>query len=251
MPDQQPDQQPDEAAEPQQNVTFPSNGNTAHGYLEVPESGSGAGVVVIQEWWGLTTHMGDVVRRLAAEGFVALAPDLYGGSTTHDSAEAMQLAQTLPQDRAARDLAGAVDYLLGLDAATSSTVGVIGFCMGGGFVLRLAAREGDRVSAAVPFYGLSGKDFDPAGLTAARTTTPSRWRRSRRPSPRSGSAAQAPSCSPTRPVTPSTTTRTCWARTTASRPSWRGRGRLRSCATPCADPRGLPVSRPAARSRHR
>jgi carboxymethylenebutenolidase len=167
MPDQQPDQQPDEAAEPQQNVTFPSNGSTAHGYLEVPESGSGAGVGVIQAWWGLTTHMGDVVRRLAAEGFVALAPDLYGGSTTHDSAEAMQLAQTLPQDRAAGDLAGAVDYLLGLDAVTSSTVGVIGFCMGGGFVLRLAAREGDRVSAAVPFYGFPGADFDPAGLTAA------------------------------------------------------------------------------------
>ncbi len=162
-----PDQQPEHAAEPQQNVAFPSNGSTAHGYLEVPSSGSGAGVVVIQEWWGLATHMGDVVRRLAGEGFTALAPDLYGGSTTHDSAEARHLAQSLPADRAVRDLSGAVDYLLGLDSVTSTSVGVIGFCMGGGFVLRLAAQEGARVSAAVPFYGLPGEDFDPAGLTAA------------------------------------------------------------------------------------
>ena len=62
---------------PLQNVTFPSNGRTAHGYLAPPESGTGPGVVVIQEWWGLTSHIADVTNRLAAEGFVALAPDLY------------------------------------------------------------------------------------------------------------------------------------------------------------------------------
>ena len=153
--------------EPQQNVTFPSNGRTAHGYLEVPASGSGPAVVVVQEWWGLTTHMGDVVRRLAADGFVAMAPDLYGGATTHDAAEAVELMRRLPEDRASRDLAGAVDHLLGLPQTSSSTVGVLGFCMGGGFVLRLAAQQGERVSAAVPFYGLPGEGFDPSRVTAA------------------------------------------------------------------------------------
>jgi len=59
---------------PLQNVTFPSNGTTAHGYLAVPASGSGPGVVVIQEWWGLTSHIADVSNRLAAEGFVAPHP---------------------------------------------------------------------------------------------------------------------------------------------------------------------------------
>jgi hypothetical protein len=59
---------------PVQNVTFPSNGGTAHGYLAVPESGSGPGLVVIQEWWGLTTHIKDVTDRFAAEGFVAWHP---------------------------------------------------------------------------------------------------------------------------------------------------------------------------------
>ena len=134
-----------------QNTSFPSNGGTAHGYL----AGSGGpGVIVIQEWWGLTDHIASIADRLAAEGFVALAPDLFGGKTTHDAEEAGRLLMSLPVDEAARDLAGAVDYLLGLDTVTSKTVGAIGFCMGGGFVLLLAAQQGDRVSAAVPFYGV-------------------------------------------------------------------------------------------------
>lgn len=155
------------AQNPHQNVSFPSGDATAHGYLAVPESGSGPGLVVIQEWWGLTEHIKDVTDRFAAEGFVALAPDLFGGPTTHDSDEAGQLMQDLPVDRAARDLAGAVDFLLGHDAVTSSTVGAVGFCMGGGFVLVLAAQQGRRIGAAVPFYGVGGYDqVDLAGVTA-------------------------------------------------------------------------------------
>jgi carboxymethylenebutenolidase len=137
-----------------QNTTFPSNGGTAHGYLAVPESGSGPGVIVIQEWWGLTDHIASIADRLAAEGFVALAPDLFGGKTAHDAEEATQLLMSLPVEDAARDLAGAVDFLLGHEAVTSKTVGAIGFCMGGGFVLLLAAQQGEKVSAAVPFYGV-------------------------------------------------------------------------------------------------
>ena len=139
---------------PRQNVTFPSNGSQAHGYLATPASGSGAGVIVIQEWWGLTDHIADVTDRLAGEGFVALAPDLYGGKVAHDADEAMKLLVELPVEGAARDLAGAVDYLLAQESVTSSTVGAIGFCMGGGFVLMLAAQQGERIGAAVPFYGV-------------------------------------------------------------------------------------------------
>jgi carboxymethylenebutenolidase len=144
---------------PVQNVTFPSNGGTAHGYLALPPSGRGPGVVVIQEWWGLTSHIVDVANRLAAEGFVALAPDLYGGTTTHDADEAGKLMQQLPVDQAARDLGGAVDYLLGHEAVTSSKIGAVGFCMGGGFVLVLAAQQGDKIGAAVPFYAVLGQDY--------------------------------------------------------------------------------------------
>ena len=150
----------------QQNTTFPSGGGEAHGYLALPPSGSGPGLIVIQEWWGLTTHIADVTRRFAAEGFVALAPDLYGGATTHDSDEAGQLMQDLPVESAARDLAGAVDFLLAHEAVTGEKVGAVGFCMGGGFVLTLAAQEGDRVAAAVPFYGIVQGDPDFSGLRA-------------------------------------------------------------------------------------
>jgi carboxymethylenebutenolidase len=151
-----------------QNVTFPSGGREGHGYLATPSSGSGPGVIVIQEWWGLTDHIADICERLAGEGFVALAPDLFGGRTTHDSDEAGRLMQELPAEQAARDLAGAVDFLLGHDAVTSSTLGAVGYCMGGGFVLMLAAQQGDRISAAVPFYGVGQgvpEQFD--GISAA------------------------------------------------------------------------------------
>ena|SRR5580704_14568805 len=116
-----------ELSNPVQNVTFASNGDLAYGYLSSPASGRGPGVIVIQEWWGLTTHIAQLADRLAGERFVALAPDLYGGATTHDAAKATQLMQQLPVDRAAHDLGGAVDYLLSLDDVVGETVGAIGF----------------------------------------------------------------------------------------------------------------------------
>ena len=78
---------------PHQNITFPSNGHEAHGYLKAPESGKGPGLIVIQEWWGLTDHIVDVCDRFAKEGFVALAPDLYGGKVAHDADEAGKMMQ--------------------------------------------------------------------------------------------------------------------------------------------------------------
>jgi len=154
-------------AEPLQNVTFPSNDRQAFGYLASPASGDGPGVIVIQEWWGLTSHIASIVDRLAAEGFVALAPDLYGGPTTHDPAEAKELLLSLPVERAIEDLAGAVDHLLGLEQVTSTRLGVVGFCMGGGFVLGLAKAAGARIGAAIPFYGLPRPDFSPDGVSCA------------------------------------------------------------------------------------
>jgi carboxymethylenebutenolidase len=156
-----------EQTNPRQNVTFASNGGEAYGYFALPASGSGPGVIVIQEWWGLTTHIAQIADRLASEGFVALAPDLYGGATTHDAAEATQLMQQLPIDRAARDLRGAVDYLLSRDEVAGEKVGVVGFCMGGAFVLQLAVQEGDKIAAAVAFYPVGYMPDDYEALQAA------------------------------------------------------------------------------------
>lgn len=110
---------------PRQNVTFASNGAQAHGCLAKPASGSGPGLVVIQEWWGLDDHIADVVDRFAAEGFVALAPDLFGGKVAHDTDTAGKFMQELPADQAARDLAGSVDSLLNDNDVTSSKIGVV------------------------------------------------------------------------------------------------------------------------------
>jgi len=159
---------PEDSTPAHQNTTFPSGSGEAHGYLALPTSGSGPGVIVIQEWWGLTDHIAEVADRLAAEGFVALAPDLYGGKTAHDADEAGKLMTELPVEQSAQELGGAVDFLLAHDAVTSGNVGAVGFCMGGGFVLLLAAQQGDKIGAAVPFYGVGPavpKVF--AGITAA------------------------------------------------------------------------------------
>lgn len=140
--------------DPRQNVTFPSNGSTAHGYLRKPDAGTGPALIVVEEWWGLDDHIADIVDRFAAEGFVTLAPDMFGGRVTHDSGEAGRMLAELPVDRAARDLASGLDYLLADPDVTSKSVGVVGFCMGGGFALQLATQQGDRVNAVVSFYGV-------------------------------------------------------------------------------------------------
>ena len=148
-------------------VDFASNGDTASGYLALPEVGNGPGVIVVQEWWGLDDSLKKVVDRFAAEGFVALAPDLFGGRVAHDSDEAGELLSSLPVEQATKDLAGATDFLLAHDAVTSSKLGVVGFCMGGAFALLLAAQEGDKIGAAVPFYGVGpGTPDSYAGITA-------------------------------------------------------------------------------------
>jgi carboxymethylenebutenolidase len=135
-------------------VEFPSNGHGASGYLAVPEGGSGPGLLVIQEWWGLVPHITDVCDRFAAEGFVALAPDLYHGETTTEPDEAGKLMMALNLSRAVQDLSGAVEYLTGHDAVTSTKVGITGFCMGGGLTLVAACELPEAFGAVVPWYGL-------------------------------------------------------------------------------------------------
>jgi carboxymethylenebutenolidase len=133
-------------------VEFKSNGATAGGYLAVPESGRGAGVVVIQEWWGLVPHIKNVCERFAAEGFVALAPDLYHGRATASPDEAGKLMMALNIEGAERDLRGAIEYLLAHEAVAGASVGTVGFCMGGALSL-YAASKNEQVGACVVFYG--------------------------------------------------------------------------------------------------
>src|SRR5437762_131225 len=107
-----------------QMIEFRADGGTANGYLAKPASGSGPGVVVVQEWWGLNDHIKDIADRLAAEGFVALAPDLYHGAATREPAEAQKLMMGLNLDQTGNELKGAVDALKA--NGVSGRVGTIG-----------------------------------------------------------------------------------------------------------------------------
>ena len=129
-------------------VEFKSNGGTCTGYLA---DGGGAGVIVIQEWWGLNDHIKDIADRFAAEGFTALAPDLYHGTVTTEPDQAGKLLMSMNLATAGKDLSGAIDLLQQRTGRTK--VGVTGFCMGGGLTLMVACQRPDAVAAAAPFYG--------------------------------------------------------------------------------------------------
>jgi carboxymethylenebutenolidase len=114
----------------------PADGAKYDGYLSKPQSGKGPGIIVIQEWWGLVNHIKNLADRFAAEGFVALAPDLFAGKVATE-----------------RILSLAMARLLDDEATTSASVGVIGFCMGGQLAL-FAASANPSVTACVDFYGI-------------------------------------------------------------------------------------------------
>ena len=137
-----------------QMIEFPINAHSAPGYLAQPADGQAhPGVVVIQEWWGLVPHIKDVAERLAHEGFVALAPDLYHGEAADEPDEARKLAMALDANRAVQEIAAAARYLRKMENVAPQKVGVVGWCMGGGLSLSTAAHHADLIGAAVVFYG--------------------------------------------------------------------------------------------------
>jgi len=115
----------------------------ASGHLACPP-----GLIVLQEWWGLVPHVKDLCSRFAAEGYLALAPDLYHGKQTLEAEEAQHLMEGLDWARAVVEITGAVKALRERGCAK---VGVVGFCMGGALAMLAAANSG--VDAAVSFYG--------------------------------------------------------------------------------------------------
>jgi carboxymethylenebutenolidase len=134
-------------------------GNCA--YLAVPERGTGAGVLVLHAWWGLTSVFTDACDRLAAAGFVALAPSLFPGGAT---------AATIPEAEALRDahdeatvvepvVLAAVEQLREVPAVTGSKIGVIGFSLGAYWALHLSQVRPDDVGAVVTIYGTDDGDY--------------------------------------------------------------------------------------------
>jgi carboxymethylenebutenolidase len=135
-------------------VTYATeNGEELMGYLARPASDEPLpAVVVIQEWWGLNELIRDIARRFANEGFVALAPDLYGGVSTTEPDEAQKLVMELDSDAAVQEIGQAAAYLLEQEYVSSAQVGVVGFCLGGGLALQTGSASDD-IGAVVAFYG--------------------------------------------------------------------------------------------------
>jgi carboxymethylenebutenolidase len=132
-------------------VEFPSNGTKTSAYLATPVSGKGPGVLVIQEWWGLVGHIKNVCDRFAAEGFSALAPDMYHGQTADEPDGAGKLFMALNIAQAEKDLRGATQYMA--QHSSTSKIGAVGFCMGGQLAL-FSATLNPSVGATVNFYGI-------------------------------------------------------------------------------------------------
>jgi len=136
-----------------QMVEFASGSEKATGYLALPSgTGSHPAIIVIQEWWGLNDMVKAKADSFAKQGYVALAPDLYRGKVSTDPDMAHQLMRGLPEDRAVRDMKGAVAYLRGRPEVGSRRMAAVGWCMGGGYSLALALAE-PKLSGAVLYYG--------------------------------------------------------------------------------------------------
>ncbi len=137
-------------------VQYPSDKVTMRAYVAALQTKERRpAIIVIQEWWGLTDHIKDVAHRYAAEGYVAIAPDLYsrlGYALTTDPGEAGKLMGTLQQEDGLKDLNATVAYLQSIPEVDATKIGVTGFCMGGSYALMLACVN-RAIMASAPFYG--------------------------------------------------------------------------------------------------
>lgn len=132
-------------------IEFQAGDASAPGYLAVPSSERGPATIVLQEWWGVDSHIRSVCDRLAQEGFFALAPDLYRGQTTAQPSEAEQKMMALSMEQAEKDMCGAAQYLRSQPGVEGEGVGSVGFCLGGGLSV-WAAATCPEIAAVVSFY---------------------------------------------------------------------------------------------------
>ncbi len=134
-------------------VSYKSGDETVWAVLYTPKGkGPLPGLIVVHEWWGLNDWVKDQGSKLADEGYVALAIDLYRGKVATTPDEAHQIMRGVPEDRAKRDLHAAFEYLSSQSNVRKNRIGAIGWCMGGGYALDVALQE-PTLAADVINYG--------------------------------------------------------------------------------------------------
>jgi len=123
-------------------VSYKSGEDNVTGVLYAPDGkGPFPGIVVIHEWWGLNDWVKEQAAKLADQGYVALAVDLYRGKVATTPDEAHEIMRGVPEDRAQRDLHAAVEFLKAQTNVNKDRIGAIGWCMGGGYALDVALLE--------------------------------------------------------------------------------------------------------------
>jgi carboxymethylenebutenolidase len=137
-----------------------ANGIDGDAHVALPPSGWGRGVLVLHPWWGLNDFVRDLCDRLAAEGFVALAPDLYDGETTSDIARAAELSSSLDFERTGLRVMDALGRLLAHPATIGPRAAAVGLSMGASWAMWLSVERADDVGAVVAFYGTERLPFD-------------------------------------------------------------------------------------------
>jgi len=133
--------------------------NSSQGFLATPATGKGPGLIVLHAWWGLNDTLKALCRRLATEGFLTFAPDLYRGKIANTIKDAKTLSSGLNDTQAKSDIADAVSFLTERADLTGPPLGVIGFSLGAYLALGLSVEDPDRVRTVVIFYGTGGGDF--------------------------------------------------------------------------------------------
>ena len=134
-------------------VSYKSGDDTVSGYLALPEgAGKHPAIIVVHEWWGLNDWVKQQALKFAAQGYVALAVDLYRGKSGTTPDEAHILMRGLPDDRALRDLEAAFAYLASRADVHAGKIGSMGWCMGGGWSIKLAEDQ-PKLAAFVVNYG--------------------------------------------------------------------------------------------------
>jgi len=139
-------------------VEFTAEGEPGKGYLASPEKPRG-GVLVLHAWWGLNDFFKSFANRLASQGFLALAPDLYDGPVAKSVEEAKEFHSKIDDDRVKRIVLGASDYLRSDPSISGRKIGVVGFSMGAAWSLLLSTLKPETIGAVVVFYGSYPIDF--------------------------------------------------------------------------------------------
>ncbi|HEU4724334.1 MAG TPA: dienelactone hydrolase family protein [Candidatus Eisenbacteria bacterium] len=130
-----------------------TNGKTLTGYLALPKGGgTHPAIIVVHEWWGITDWVKEQSDSLAAHGYIALAVDLYKGRVARDAETAHQYMSGLSEDEAIATLRRGGDFLRSRDDVRAQAIGVLGWCMGGRYAIRLAAAD-PTIRACVMYYG--------------------------------------------------------------------------------------------------